>query len=128
MRAGRLEAAQRHLLRSLELDPNRGDTYGIIVQLAHRLRQPGAVALFSPLVRIVESRLREEMTLWRRTWDQPEDPGGYLALARFLIRTADLRKAESQLEQALELRPGWQEAEQELARVRRLLAVVEERI
>jgi tetratricopeptide (TPR) repeat protein len=128
MRSGRLEEAQRHLLRSLDLDPNRGDTYGTVVQLAHRLRQPGAVALFAPLVREVESRLREEMTLWRRTWDHPDDPGGYLALARFLIRMADLRRAESQLEQALELRPGWREAEEELARVRRLLAVLEERI
>jgi tetratricopeptide (TPR) repeat protein len=124
MRAGRLEEAERQMLRSLDLDPNRGATYNTVVQLAHRLRQPGMVSLFSPMVRDVEARLRDELALWRHTWDQPEDAAGYLAMARFLIRTANPARAESQLEWALRLRPGWKEAETELARVRRLRAVL----
>jgi tetratricopeptide (TPR) repeat protein len=122
MKSGRPEEALRQLLRSLDLDPHAGETYNVVVQLARRLRQPGAVAFFSPLVRDVEARLREELLLWRQTWDRPDDPNGYLALARFLIRTAALEKAESQLERALLLRPHWSEAADELRRVRRLLA------
>jgi tetratricopeptide (TPR) repeat protein len=122
MRAGRPEEARRQMLRSLDLDPNRGPTYSTVVQLARQLRRPGPVALFGPMVRTVEQRLREELTLWRRTWDRPDEPQGYLDLARFLIRTADLSRAESQLEEALRLRPGWPEAQAELTRVRRLLA------
>jgi tetratricopeptide (TPR) repeat protein len=123
MRTGRPAEAQRQLLRSLDVDPYRGDTYNLLVQLARRLRQPGPASLFGPIVRTVEERLRVELSLWRHTWDEPQDPAGYLALAHFLVRTADLRKAESQLEEALVLRPHWPAAEAELARVRRLLAV-----
>jgi cytochrome c-type biogenesis protein CcmH/NrfG len=128
MQSGRPEEALRQLLRSLDLDPHSGETYNVVVQLARRLRQPGAVALFGPLVRSVEGRLREELLLWRHTWDRPEDPNGYLTLARFLIRTADLQKAESQLEHALLLRPRWPEAAAELARVRRLLVATRESV
>jgi tetratricopeptide (TPR) repeat protein len=123
MRLRRLAEAQRQILRSLDLDPNRGEAYNVVVQLARRLRQPGAVALFGPMVRDVEERLREELRLWRHTWDEPKDAAGYLELARFLIRGGDLRRAESQLEEALVLRPVWQEAERERVRVRRLLAI-----
>jgi Flp pilus assembly protein TadD len=125
MRAGRLEEARRQMLRSLDLDPNRGPVYSTLVQLARRLRQPGPAALFAPIVREVEGRLRDELTLWRRTWDHPEDPEGHVALARFLVQTGDPRRAESQLEEALALRPRWPQAEAELARVRRLLAVLD---
>jgi tetratricopeptide (TPR) repeat protein len=123
-RAGRLEEARRQMLRSLDLDPNRGPIYSTLVPLARRLHQPGPAALLGPIVRDVEDRLREELALWRRTWDQPDDPAGYVALAGFLLRTGDPRRAESQLEQALVLRPNWPAVEAELARVRRLLAVV----
>lgn len=124
MQTGRPEEALRQLLRTLDLDPNRGPTYSTVVQLARRLRQPGPIALFGPIVREVEDRLREELALWRQTWDHPDDPGGYLTLARFLIRTAEPAKAEAQLEEALRLRPRWSEARAELLRVRRLLAVL----
>jgi Flp pilus assembly protein TadD len=124
MRSGRLEEAERQMLRSLDLDPNRSETYSLLVQLAARRREPGAARAFGSLVRAVEERLREELMLWRATWDRPEDPNGYLALARFLVRTGEIRKAESQLEQALALRPHWREAEAELARVRRLRQVL----
>jgi tetratricopeptide (TPR) repeat protein len=125
-RAGRLEEARRQMLRSLDLDPNRGPIYSTLVSLARRLRQPGPAALFGPIVRDVEDRLREELALWRHTWDQPNDAAGYVALAHFLLRTGDPRRAESQLEQALVLRPHEPAAEAELARVRRLLAVDEQ--
>jgi tetratricopeptide (TPR) repeat protein len=124
-RAGRAEEARRQMLRSLDLDPNRGPSYNTVVQLARQLRRPGPLALFAPMVRTVEQRLREELTLWRRTWDRPEEPQGYRDLARFLIRTGDPKRAESQLEEAARLRPGWPEAEAELARVRRLRSVLE---
>jgi Flp pilus assembly protein TadD len=125
-RAGRLEEARREMLQSLDLDPNRGPVYSTLVPLARRLRQPGPAALFGPIVRDVEDRLREELALWRRTWDRPNDPAGCVALAGFLLRTGDPRRAESQLEQALALRPHWPEAEAELARVRHSLAVIEQ--
>jgi Flp pilus assembly protein TadD len=124
MRAGRLEDAQRQMLRSLDLDPNQTAPLSVIVQLARRLRQPGPITLFGPLIRDVEGRLREELLLWRATWDQPNDPAGYLALSHLLIRTGDARKAESQLQEALVLRPGWREAATELAQVRRLLSAL----
>jgi cytochrome c-type biogenesis protein CcmH/NrfG len=124
MRAGRPEEARRQLLRTLDLDPHRGPTYSTIVQLARRLRAPGPADLFAGLVRRVEDRLREELALWRRTWDHSQDPDGYLALARFLVRTAAPRKAEAQLEEALRLRPDWPEARAELLRVRRLIAAL----
>jgi tetratricopeptide (TPR) repeat protein len=127
MRQGRLEEAQRQLLRCLDLDPNRGEAYNLLVQLSRRLRQPGAVALFGGLVRDVEERLRVELRLWRQTWDRPEDAEGFVALAGFLVASGDLSKAESQLEEALRLRPGHTRARGELARVRRLLAVCDSR-
>ena len=43
--AGKDEAALRQLLRSLDYDPHRGETYNVVVRLARRLKQPGAVAL-----------------------------------------------------------------------------------
>lgn len=123
MRQGRLEEAQRQLLRSLDLDPHRGEVYNVLVQLCRRLKQPAAVLLFGPAVRDVEERLREELLLYRRTWDQPEDAEGFMGLARFLLRHGDLRRAESQLERAAALRPNWPQAQTELARVRRLISV-----
>jgi tetratricopeptide (TPR) repeat protein len=124
MRAGRVEEARRQLLRALDLDPHHGPTYSAVVQAARRLRQPGPVALFAPIARAVEDRLREELSLWRRTWDHPEDPDGYRAVASFLVHTGQIAKAEAQLEEALRRRPGWPEARADLERVRRLLAVL----
>jgi len=45
----------------------------------------------------------------------------HLAAARFRRRTGDLAKAKAHLEQALELRPGWPEAQQELRRATNVL-------
>ena len=65
----------------------------------------------------MEARNREEEQVMRRVWTKPRDPDAHLAAARFRRRTGDLAKAKAHLEQALELRPGWPEAAQELRRV-----------
>jgi tetratricopeptide (TPR) repeat protein len=118
-RLGEPDEARRVFLRCLEVDPNISEAYVSLVQLARQLRQPEQVALWAPIVRQVEARLRQELLRSRRTWEQPGDPAGHRDLALFLIRTDELRKAESQLEEALRLRPGWQEAAGLLTTVRR---------
>jgi tetratricopeptide (TPR) repeat protein len=123
-RSGRDAEAGRQLLRTLDLDPYQGPAYSALIPVARRLGEAGPVGLFAPLSRAVEDRLREELALWRQTWDHPEAPDGYLALGRFLIRTAEAKKAEAQLEEALRLRPGWPPARAELTRVRRLLSAL----
>jgi hypothetical protein len=45
-------------------------------------------------------------------------------MALFYIDTTQLRQAESQLEEAVRLRPGWPEAQALLAKVRRALGVL----
>jgi tetratricopeptide (TPR) repeat protein len=118
------DAAQRAFLRSLDLDPNVSDPYVSLVRLAPRLGQPEQAELWGPLVRTIEDRLREETLLSRQTWEQPSDPSGHEALALHFLRNAELRKAESQLEESLRLRPGWPEAQQTLAAVRRTREVL----
>ncbi len=49
----------------------------------------------------------------RRVWERPRDADAHLAAARFRRQTGDLTRAKAHLEQAVELRPGWSEAEQE---------------
>jgi cytochrome c-type biogenesis protein CcmH/NrfG len=68
-------------------------------------------------VRAVEDRTRAELRLWRSVWDHPEDPAGYYRLAEFLMRTGELTKAQSQLEEGLRLRPDWPEARRMLETV-----------
>src|SRR5947199_204049 len=79
----------------------------------------GPVRFWSEMVRNVEERLRQGLLRSRRTWDQPDDPVGHRDMALFLIQTGELRKAESQLEEALREQPGWPEAQQLLATIRR---------
>lgn len=123
---GQPEAARRAFLRSLDLDPNPSVTepYVSLVRLARQLGQPEQIDLWGPIVRTVEERLREETLLSRRTWEAPEGPAGYRDLALHFLRNAELRKAESQLEEALRLRPGWPEVQQLLASVRRTREVL----
>jgi tetratricopeptide (TPR) repeat protein len=122
-RAGRFAEARRHALRSLDLDPHQSSMLNMVVQLARQERTPAPVSLFAPLVRSVEARLREEQSLWQATWERPNDPQAYEALAGFLIRTGDLAKAEGQLTEAVRLRPGSAPAREQLALVRRLRRV-----
>jgi Flp pilus assembly protein TadD len=114
---GDVEGARRELLRSLDLDPHEAPVYSNLVAVARRLRRPDQVRFWAPLVRAVEDRTREELRLWRSVWDHPTDEAAYYHLAEFLIRTGDLTKAESQLQEALRLRPHWTEARQALEAV-----------
>jgi Tfp pilus assembly protein PilF len=123
-RLGEPEAARRAFLRSLDLDANVSDPYVSLVRLARQLGQPEQIERWGPIVRTVEERLREETLLSRRTWEAPDDPAGHRDLALHFLRNAELRKAESQLEEALRLRPGSAEARQWLARVRRTREVL----
>lgn len=118
------EAARRAFLRCLDLDPNVSEAYVSLVRLARQLGQPEQVRLWGPIVRTVEGRLRLEMLRSRRTWEHPEDPAGHRDMALFYLQVTELRKAESQLEEALRLRPGWPEAQQLLSRVRRVREVL----
>jgi tetratricopeptide (TPR) repeat protein len=118
-RRGRYEEARRQYLQALDTDPYRISCYSPITDLAWRLHRPGAAAFFPPVIRAVQQRLSEEVSLWRQVWDHPEDAAAHLKLAHFLCRTADLTKARYQLEQVLELRPDSREARQLLATVRR---------
>jgi tetratricopeptide (TPR) repeat protein len=124
-RAGRIADARRQALRSLDLDPHQGAVYTMVVQLARQERAAAPLALYAPLVRAVEARLREEGPLWRASWQRPRDPAAYDALARFLIATGDLGAAEGQLAEAARLRPDSAELRARLAQVRRLRQVVE---
>jgi cellulose synthase operon protein C len=122
-RAGRTAEARRQALRSLDLDPHQETLYFVVVQLARQERAAAPMALYAPLVRTVEARLREEAPLWHATWQRPRDPAAYEALARFLIATGDLAAAEGQLAEALRLRSDAPELRARLALVRRLRQV-----
>jgi tetratricopeptide (TPR) repeat protein len=124
-RLGQVPEARRQALRALDLDPNQSAVYTQVIQLARQ--EPGAakgesgpLSLYAGLVRAVEARLREERRLWQATWQRPRDPDAYAALAGFLIRNGDPERAESQLAEALRLRPDWPEARARLAKLRRL--------
>jgi tetratricopeptide (TPR) repeat protein len=116
---GLYEEAWRQCLQALDADPYRISCYARVSELAWRLHRPGAAAFLPPVIRSVQQRLAEETGLWRRVWDHPDDADAHLKLARFLCRTAELTKADNQLEQALALRPGWPEARQLMATVQR---------
>jgi Flp pilus assembly protein TadD len=122
-RRGDAERARQQFLRSLDLDPHEAPVYSNLVAVAHQLDRPQQVRFWSPLVRAVEDRTRDELLLWRSAWDRPADGAAYYQLAEFLIRTGDLPKAQSQLEEALRLRPQWPEARQTLERVSSIVHV-----
>lgn len=120
--AGRAADARRQALRALDLDPHQGPVYSVVVQLARQEGARAPLALFAPLVRAVEDRLREEAALWQATWERPDDPRAHEALADFLIRTGDLAAAEGQLLHADRLRSTPRSRER-LAWIRRLRQV-----
>src|SRR5205807_1089461 len=76
-------------------------------QLCVRLHQPGLARFFGPLVRAAQDRSREEVRLSRRIGQNPTSPEAHTAMAGFLVRDAALPGAQSHLERALELRPGY---------------------
>jgi tetratricopeptide (TPR) repeat protein len=123
-RLGRTEEARRQALRALDLDPKQRRAYTLVLQCARQQGAAGPLALFADLLRTVEAQQHEEQSLRQATWERPRDSGAYAALAAFLIRTGDLAAAESQLAEALRLRPDWPAAQARLALVRRLLEVL----
>jgi tetratricopeptide (TPR) repeat protein len=120
---GRDEPARQQYLRALDADPARIATFTPLSQLAWRLQRPGPAALWPPVIRSVQRRLSEERLLWTHVWDDPDDAGGRLKLARFFCRTANLGHARDQLEQVLAQRPDWPEARQLMTTVQRSLEV-----
>jgi tetratricopeptide (TPR) repeat protein len=120
-RFGRFEEARDQMLRSLDLDPHQAAPFNSLVQISAQLRRPAPASFFARAVRQVEEHLREENRVMRNVWDQPGSAEAHRAAGEFRRRTGDLAKAKAQLEQALELRPSWPEAEQELRRVTRAL-------
>lgn len=118
------EPARREFLAAFSLDPNRSDACNSLAQLAQALRRPGQLALWAGATRAVQERLREEKLQRRKTSQHPRDPSVYYAWAETLLREGKLAEAQSQLEQALQLRPGWPEARRLAAQVAALRAVL----
>jgi tetratricopeptide (TPR) repeat protein len=121
---GDWEPARREFLATLSLDPTASGAYNALAQVAQALRRPHQVTFWAATIRTVQDRLREEKFQRRQAGQRPRDPVVYYTLAKTLLRDGQVAKAESQLEQAVALRPRWPEAQAELARVRRLLAVL----
>jgi tetratricopeptide (TPR) repeat protein len=123
-RLGEFDAARWQALRALDRDPDLSEPYGLLLQLARRLDQPEQLRFWVPLVRAAEERIRAGLLLSRRTWARPDDATAHRDLALHLLKAVELRKAESHLEEALRLRPGWEEARAALERVRRIREVL----
>jgi tetratricopeptide (TPR) repeat protein len=123
-RLGLIEEARRQALRALDLDPKQSRAYTLVLQCARQQGAAGPLALYADLLRTVEAQQHEETALRQATWERPRDPETYAALAAFLIRTGNLAAAESQLTEALRLRPDWPPVRARLALVRRLREVL----
>jgi tetratricopeptide (TPR) repeat protein len=121
---GRPEAAQRQLLRALDLDPRLTAAYTGLIQLSGKLREPGMIAVFAPVIREQQEAKRVEPALRRQVYHSPADPSAYAALARYLAARGDLTAARAQWEVVATLRPGDAEARREIARLTRILDVL----
>jgi Flp pilus assembly protein TadD len=118
------EDARREFLTTLSLDPGRTSAYYNLVQISEALRRPGQVALWAAAVQSVQDRGSREKLERRQAGRRPRDPSAYYALAQILLEGGELAKAQSQLEQALLLRPRWPEARRLLDQVTTLRAVL----
>jgi Flp pilus assembly protein TadD len=121
---GQWESARRELLAVLSLDPDRASAYNCLAQLSQALRRPDQVPLWAEAMRAVQARLSEEKRQRREAGQSPHDPSHYYALAKTLLQGGEVAKAQSQLEQALQFRPGWPEARHLLDQVTALRAVL----
>ena len=121
---GQPEPARREFLATLSLDPDRSSAYNNLTQVSQALRRPRQVALWAAAMRAVQERLSEEKRQYREIGEHPDDPGRYYALAKMLLQNGKLMQAQSQLEQALQMRPGWPEARRLLAQATALRAVL----
>jgi tetratricopeptide (TPR) repeat protein len=118
---GRPEPAQRQFLRALDGDPTMTAAYTGLIEVAGRLREPGQIALFAPVVRDLQAAKRVEPGLRRRVYSAAADPTATAALARYLAGRGDLGEARAQWQVAAALRPDDPEARRELARLNRIL-------
>jgi tetratricopeptide (TPR) repeat protein len=123
-RAGRSEDARLQFLAALSLDPDQSAAYNGLTQVAQALRRPDQVALWARATRASQERLRLEKSLRREAGQHPEEPALCFALARALLQSGELDRAQSQLEQALRLRPTQPEAQRLRAQVAALRAVL----
>jgi tetratricopeptide (TPR) repeat protein len=117
------EPAREAYLQALDLSSRSTQAMGALVQLASRLGRAARVDFYSRLLRRLQNRSREEDRRWTRLWEGPGDPRQFLEFARFSLAAGELRKAAYHLENALELRPGWTEAQRQLTLVRGLQRV-----
>lgn len=122
--SGQWEPARREFLAVLSLDPDRASAYNCLAQLSQALRRPSQVTLWAEATRAVQERLSEEKRQRRDAGQSPRDPSHYYALAKALLQGGEVAKAQSQLEQALQLRPAWSEARLLLKRMVALRAVL----
>jgi tetratricopeptide (TPR) repeat protein len=120
---GEMEAARRSFLRALNGDGERLDAYRGLMAVARRLGRTETALFFAGLERQVRDRQREENAVRRNLWQQPRDPQARRALARMLLRRADLAGARNHLEVAAE-QPDGAAARSLLQRVRRLVDVL----
>jgi tetratricopeptide (TPR) repeat protein len=122
--SGQPEPARREFMATLSLDPDRSSDYNNLTQAAQALRRPRQVALWAAAMRAVQTRTSEEKRLYREAGERPHDPGRFCALAKTLLRSGKVVQAQSQLEQALQVWPGWPEARRLLAETTALRAVM----
>ena len=124
MDAGRLQDAERHFRRALEIEPRYPDGLNSFGLLYHRQGRPDeALQLFRQVIAIdpayaeahnniglvlqKSGRLDQSIAAFRRAIDaDPEFAGSYSNLAVSLERQGDLVSAEEQFRQALRRDPG----------------------
>jgi tetratricopeptide (TPR) repeat protein len=124
--AGRQEEAGGAFQRALDLDPLAVASCTTLVAIAAEQGHPDTSRFFARLVSAIQDRRRTSETLWRAVYLTPQDPTAHERLAHFLIDSGNLRRASYQLEAAADVRPADPAIRQELALLRRLLALQEE--
>jgi tetratricopeptide (TPR) repeat protein len=114
---GQWEPARREFLAALSLDPTELRAYNGLAQVSQGLQRPHQVGLWAAAMRAVQNRLREEKFQRRAAGQRPRDASAYFTLARSLLRAGEVAKAQSQVEQSVQLRSDWPAARQLLARI-----------
>jgi Tfp pilus assembly protein PilF len=122
-RAGRLEEARRQYLDSLDVAPVQATVLSHVAQVSFRMREPAVARLFTTLAQAEEVRARQRQPLSRHVRDHPEDAGGRVQFARFLIENGQLEPARNQLTRAAESGPAAPQARAILSLVERCLRV-----
>lgn len=123
LRLGRPQAAETHLVRTLDLNPEQPAVMTSLIQICNALKRPGHAALLGQLAREIEARDRELARLKRAVRARPDDAQARLALGRALARDGQLQAALAEFERAAE-DPSRPEARQALARIQRTLQVL----